>query len=622
MDRPALTEQPRNPYTRDMSWRTRVFYSMVTFLLFGLNLAQATTLEELFFPDPIPLIAACDQGYETQSQSLLETYRFRLNASPTVILQPPLATAYVKCLNAAKNKKPAPRVAATSINTVLYLYGRAKSLEEARGIKADLVLRDATGQEIVRYAANADSSIGVENEWKRECPSENNCTWAGRNILDYLIPESVRRDLALETNTLVVVVDRLGKREEYPVPRKLNQVAGPLDASFGQAGKLLLDFDSGRAFALKVRTQTDGKFIVGGTVGLNGQTEFGLVRYGRDGRPDDRFGDNGRASQKFGTKGCWFSDFLIQADGRIVIVGYAEDAASPGSGEDVVFMRLTRSGSLDKSFGNNGSLVGNFGGNDRPTGIVAQADGQLLIVGNARTTQGSRIFVSRINADGQPDQTFADKAVRFIDLGTGSEANTIALQADGKILVAGTDGTAGANNFDFLLVRLEIDGRFDSDFGREGRITTSFGNDFDSVQGLLVQPDGAILAVGFAGNGTQYNLAMARYQSNGRLDTSFAKQGLALEVANTDTFAFAASLLPDGRILVVGGSGGTGREDLLIMRYQANGQADSSFIRYVLDLGAGEVAASVLVDSDASALVVGSSGAGSRSQFVILRLRP
>jgi uncharacterized delta-60 repeat protein len=607
-----------------MSWRTRVLYSMVTFLLSGLNLAQATTLEELFFPDPIPLIAACDQGYETQSQNTFETYLLRLNASPVVTLQPPLATAYVRCMNAAKNKKPVPRVAATAISAVVYVHGRVQSLEEARGIKADLVLRDATGQELVRFTPIADSTIAAENQWKRDCPAENNCTWVGRNLLQYSVPESSRRDLTLETNTLVVVVDRLGQREEYVVPRKLDRVGGPLDVSFGKAGRVLTDFDSGRALAMKVRAQTDGKFIVAGTVGLNGQTEFGLVRYGRDGRSDASFGDNGRVSQKFGMKGCWLSDFLIQADGRIVIVGYAKDALGPGSGDDVVFMRLTSTGSLDKSFGNNGSLVGNFGGNDRPTAIVAQADGQLVIVGNARTAKGSRIFVSRIAADGRPDQTFADEAVRFIDLGSGSEANAIALQADGKILVAGTDGTAGANDFDFLLVRLETDGRFDAGFGREGRITTSFGKDFDEVQALLVQPDGTILAVGYARNGKQYNLAMARYQSNGRLDSSFAKQGLALEVANTNTFAFAVTLLPDGRIVVVGASGATGNEDLLVMRYQANGQPDSSFAaqsRYFLDLGAEEIAISVLVDSGA-ALVVGSSGAGSRSQFVILRFLP
>ncbi len=233
--------------------------------------------------------------------------------------------------------------------------------------------------------------------------------------------------------------------------------------------------------------------------------------------------------------------------------------------------------------------------------------------------------MSRIDANGRPDQTFADKAFRFIDLGSGSEANAIVLQADGKILVAGTDGTRGANDFDFLLVRLDTDGRFDPDFGREGRVTTSFGKDFDSVLGLLVQPDGAILAVGFAGNGKRYNLAMARYQSNGRLDSGFAKQGLAVDSTSSNSLAFAASLLPGGRILVVGGIGANGNEDFLIMRYQANGQPDSSFVAqagFLLDLGAGEIAVSVLVDSGASALVVGSSTAGSRSQFVILRFLP
>jgi uncharacterized delta-60 repeat protein len=619
-------EGQQKPYTRAMNKARQILTRpLIVLLLLCLNFTQAATLEELFFPSPTALIAACDEGFETQSQAKLEQYRIRLNASPMVLLQPTLASAFVNCSNAAKNKQPKPRIIEKSPPSVVYVHGTVKTLEEAKAIKTELLLENTKGEELARLSIIGSSTIAAESNWKRECVTENDCSWIGRNINHFLIPESLRSDLVLASSTLSVVVDRLGKREVYRVPNGLNLADARLDPTFGDGGRVLTDFVSCFAVAIKVRSLPDGKFMVGGSVGLNGQSEFGLARYEADGRPDTRFGVEGQVSLGFGPKACRLVDFVVQADGRIVVVGYAEEASKPGTGTDVVFMRFTKTGNLDKTFGRDGQLAGDFGGRDRPIGMVAQSDGSLVIAGNSRTARGSRIFLSRISADGKPDQNFGNQAILFTDLADGSEVNALLVQPDDKIVVAGQDGTRGSSDFDFLLVRYERDGKLDANFGRDGRVTTSFGKYLDSVQDIALQPDGKIVAAGYASDGRQLNFAIARYDTDGKLDTGFGQKGLGIEGVGANAFAYALTLLPEGRILVVGAVGPEGREDFLIMRFQANGQPDLTFSsqgRTVLDVGANDRAVSVMTLPGGATMVVGSSASGSRSRFVVLRLLP
>ena len=130
----------------------------------------------------------------------------------------------------------------------------------------------------------------------------------------------------------------------------------------------------------------------------------------------------------------------------------------------------------------------------------------------------------------------------------------MARQADGKLIVAGSSNTT-LNDFDddFALVRYEADGTVDTTFGVDGMVLTDIGN-ADRLHALLVQPDGRIVAVGSTGQGG--SVTLARYETDGTLDATFGVGGVvtATAVGASSSDAEGAALLPDGRILVAGGS--------------------------------------------------------------------
>lgn len=195
----------------------------------------------------------------------------------------------------------------------------------------------------------------------------------------------------------------------------------------------------------------------------------------------------------------------------------------------------------------------------------------------------SALLIGTASAAAQPgelDRSFDGDGKQTTSFGPPSanrdRASAVVVQPDGKTVVAGTTGSATAEGYaddDFAVVRYEVDGRLDTAFGSGGRVTTDFAGNRDEAGDLVLQPDGALVVVGSAISGDGRNLALARYLPDGRLDTSFGDDGRVL--SDLAGGATAASLLADGRIVTAGTTRGS--ELFAVARVQADGRLDATF---------------------------------------------
>jgi uncharacterized delta-60 repeat protein len=244
-------------------------------------------------------------------------------------------------------------------------------------------------------------------------------------------------------------------------------------------------------------------------------------------------------------------------------------------------------GDLDPTFGSGGKVVGDFGGTDSAQDVALQPDGKIVIAGKIGDTSGAVDFgVARYNADGSLDTTFGGGTggVTTDFDGQNDEARALALQPDGKILVAGDAyvGPGPSSEIDFALARYNSDGTLDTTFGGgTGKVTTDF-SALDHAHDLVIQPDGRIVIVGQASPGGIV-FAVARYQPDGTLDATF---GAGTGKVTTDVtgggfdVAYAVALQSDGKILAAGDVQAPGpgtSEELAVVRYNADGTLDAGF---------------------------------------------
>ena len=159
-------------------------------------------------------------------------------------------------------------------------------------------------------------------------------------------------------------------------------------------------------------------------------------------------------------------------------------------------------------------------GQDTANSLALQADGRIVLAGFSHNGTNFDLAVARYNADGSLDTGFDGDGTLTTTFGSGDDfGDAVAIQADGKIVVAGRAFT-GAKQ-DFGLVRFNPDGSLDPSFDGDGRVTTSIGSVNDAANGLLLQADGQIVATGFSNNGANSDFALARYDTSGALDTRF-----------------------------------------------------------------------------------------------------
>jgi uncharacterized delta-60 repeat protein len=264
---------------------------------------------------------------------------------------------------------------------------------------------------------------------------------------------------------------------------------------------------------------------------------------------------------------------------------------------------LASGGGLDPSFSGDGwvrTLAARSPSNTYlPRGgedVALQPDGKILVTGTILDATSHWYFgVFRYTADGSLDRTFAGGGFAEVDLGNAEFAHAVAVQRNGRIVVAGEADCPFS--LCFALVRFLPDGSLDRSFGANGVVRTMFARYGASrAYDVAVQPDGKIIAVGmrFLGNDAQNDelFAVARYRPDGKLDRTFSHDGLAsVDFGFGDADASAVAVQRGGKILVAGsGARNANRteEDFAVARLRANGRLDRSFSgdgRVTVDFG-------------------------------------
>jgi uncharacterized delta-60 repeat protein len=317
------------------------------------------------------------------------------------------------------------------------------------------------------------------------------------------------------------------------------------------------DSHSHRDMASAVAIQTDGKIVAAGGTDANGDNDFALARYGSDGTLDPGFGNGGRVLTDFGSKSSdSASAAAIQSDGKIVAAGTSD----AGGGYDFALARYLPDGSLDPTFGSGGKVLTSFfghGGN--PFEVVIQADGRIVVAGTSSSGIGGADFaLARYLPDGRLDASFGSGGKVLTDFRNGTNDIGLAatIQSDGKIVAAGLSD-AGGRNDDFALARYLADGGLDPGFGTGGKVLTGFRNQRSEDWALAVstQADGKIVAAGQSGDFRRSAFALVRYLPDGSLDSHFGKRGkVRTDVSPGFDAAQAVAIQPNGRIVAAGGA--------------------------------------------------------------------
>jgi len=361
---------------------------------------------------------------------------------------------------------------------------------------------------------------------------------------------------------------------------------GNLDATFGTGGKVITDIGVFERPA-DIATQADGKIVVAATrpgEAAGSNSNMALIRYNVDGSLDAGFGTNGVVFIDFNGQEDGASAVAIQADGKIVIAG---DSAVLNQAGQFAVARVNADGSLDGSFGTGGVVLTPFGNAFHVADITIQQDGRIVVAGSASSTGLLDIALLRYNTDGSLDLSFGSGGKVTTDFGGQEEATGVALQADGRIVVSGTVlPSLTSFNFDFAVVRYNVDGSLDSSFGTNGSVITDIAGGIDQAgAGVVVQSDGKIVVGGTTNTlvpAVSQNLALVRYNADGSLDAAFGTNGIAVVDFN-GTFETGTSLArqADDKIVLGGTASGVINgvfvNDALLVRVDTNGAVDPSF---------------------------------------------
>jgi uncharacterized delta-60 repeat protein len=397
-----------------------------------------------------------------------------------------------------------------------------------------------------------------------------------------------------------------------------------LDASFGNGG-IATAGPGGEIKAIAL--QNDGRIVA--AIGN------ALARYNANGSLDTSFGSNGSVASVLGADGNnQIFDVLVQPDGRIVAAGKARNAGASSLGDDFAAARFNADGSRDAGFNGGQPLqVDWIGAPDRATRALLQPDGRIVLAGFATTTLTSSsddtgFALARLNADGTLDSGFGSGGRAAAEIGSIDFGYAAALQSDGKIVVAGRVSYSRGDESDVGVVRFNADGTPDTHFGSNGTRTFDLSTNWDEATAIAVQPDGKLLlAVAYSDAGN-FAFGVLRLTTGGERDATFGSNGfVSRHIGSGNDSPTAIVLQSDGRILLGGYAvNATTSFDVALARFNTNGTTDSSFGTagaQVFDLfNSADGANDLLLQSDGRLVAAGSARNGANLLPLLLRLVP
>lgn len=316
---------------------------------------------------------------------------------------------------------------------------------------------------------------------------------------------------------------------------------------------------------------------------------------------DINFGSQGKQTTSFSPWNDAAHDLALQSNGKVVLAGHANNA--DGNDDDFALLRYNADGNLDTTFGTGGKLTTHFFASpddreEQAEAVAIQADGKIVAAGWTINPQGQAVFaLARYNVDGSLDKSFDVDGLVTTKLRAKVEDDAdyirdVVIQPDGKIVVTGMSYDSVKGSSDFATARYLSNGALDPSFGSNGIVITPIGESDDGASGLVLQPDGKLVAAGASCNSLDcdtangnFDFAFVRYNADGSLDKTFNDDGKAAFSTAILVFSDGASrvtLQPDGRIVAAGGrmkgdDNYRQRGDFALVRLLPNGQLDSSF---------------------------------------------
>ncbi len=380
-----------------------------------------------------------------------------------------------------------------------------------------------------------------------------------------------------------------------------NPAAGSPDTSFGTAGTMTSAIPNSPA-PLSAVIQPDGKTVIA-FFDVMSQSGFIVARYNSDGSPDTTFHSTGLVSTPIGTS---ISEAVaIQPDGKLVVAGGSSD----GSNNVFALARYNVDGSLDTAFHSTGTVTTPIESNSYATAVAIQPDGKIVAAGDST----SGFALARYNSDGSLDTSFNTSGTVTAPTAP-SNLHALAIRSDGKIVAVGTSPGG------FTLVRYNINGSPDTTFNSTGTVATLIGTD-SAAKAVALQPDGKIVVAGMSYSGGVDFFALARYNVDGSLDTTLNSTGTVTTLIGTDSAANAVALQPDGKIVVAGIAYSGGAYSFALARYNGDGSLDTTFNAtgtIIKSIGASSGANAVAIGPDGKITAVGNSG----SYVAVVRYNP
>jgi uncharacterized delta-60 repeat protein len=352
-----------------------------------------------------------------------------------------------------------------------------------------------------------------------------------------------------------------------------------------------------------------------------GLFSFSSMLFAQAGSLDTTFNGNGKVLTNFFTATSTeeAEDLAIQADGKIVVAGYV----SNGTNYDFAVVRYNVDGTLDATFGTGGKLAVNISNYDMAYAVAINTDGKILVAGVTGATGAfgdGNFGVIRLNSNGSTDTSFGTNGVATVSFPGSDYFTNMKLQSDGKILLCGYNVVDVTGNYsDFSIARLNADGTLDFDFSNDGKSTINFNSD-DRARTIQVDATGNI----YLGGSGSSNICIVKLFSDGSIDTSYATNGKVNTRYNTQSSNLNDMILLDNGSIVFTGFLFSTEYQMLVGKLNVSGAFDTSFgtngaTVTDVDNSSEDTAYSLVIQSDEKIIISGRSYTSGSYYFAILR---